>query len=155
MFTTSSIKPSIFDNYNTVQTNFTNIKNLSSFTSYGMIQPNDLIGISNITMDCIDKLGDISALLTKKVNDPSVSVVTNEQLQKMQELHKELIDKISDFNLISLDMYNNLKNPGQTPDIINYMHFDLINRYKFIIMQILETIKRINVYVSLVKDKLN
>ena len=66
MFSSSSsvVKASPFDVYNTVQANFTSIKNLGCFTNYTAIPPNDLITISNITMDCIDKLSEMSIFET-------------------------------------------------------------------------------------------
>lgn len=158
MFNSSNIKPNQFEVYNVVQTNFINIKNLNCFNVFTIIPPSELLNISNVTLDSVDKLSDISAILVKKINDSSLSVVTNEILTKMQIVHNELLDRLAKFNLISLDISDNYKIICQTnlnQEAINYMYYDIINRYKLIIIQILDCIKRLNVYVSLIKDKIN
>ena len=54
----------------------------------------------------------------------------------MQVIHAELLDKLAKFNLISLDISDNFKNicsSNLNQETINYMHYDVINRYKIII----------------------
>ena len=162
MFSSSSvstvIKENPFEIYNHVQTQFLTIKNLNSFQTYTIISSNDLIIISNILTDCVDQLGDVSALYISKINNSNISVLTVDQLQKMHQLHNELIETIKKFNLISLDITNNIKEihrTNYTQDIINYTHWDIINRYKFIILEIIDSVKKLNVYVELVKNKIN
>lgn len=158
MFATASISASIktnqFDVYNYIQTQFTIIKNLNAFTTYSIIPGKDLITISNIIMDCIEKLGDTSALYIRKINDVNISSITIDQLQKMQQTHDELIITIKKFNIISSDITYVYQN-DYSQDAINHMHWDIINRYKMLIFEIIDLIKRLNVYVELVKNKIN
>ena len=44
---------------------------------------------------------------------------------------------------------------NQNQEVINYANFDLINKYKQIIYKIIGLIKRIGVYVEILKPKLN
>ncbi len=160
MFATATTvaKPTPFDVYNHIQSQFISIKNLNAFTTYTAIPANDLITISNITMDCVERLGDVSALYIKKTHDSNISVVTVDQLQKMHQTHNELISTIKKFNLISSDITNSMKDIYQnnfSQDAINYMYWDIINRYKLLIFEIIDTIKKLNVYVELVKNKIN
>lgn len=152
------VKENPFDIYNHVQTQFTSIKNLNSFQIYTIISSNDLIIISNIISDCIDQLGNISVLYISKTNDSKISVHTVDQLHKMYQLHNDLIDNISKFSLISLDITNNIKEIHKNnlnQEIVNYIYYDITSRYKLIILKILEIIKKLNVYIILVKDEIN
>jgi hypothetical protein len=158
MFSTNTVKVNPFEIYNTIQTNFTSIKNLTCFVNYTMIPPTDLITISNVTLDCVDKLGEMSVLFVKKINDSSISVSTIEKLQRMKEIHDEMINHINKFNLISSnisDRYTEICANNLNQDAINYIYYDIVNRHKLILYQIFDCIKRINVYVTLVKDKIN
>ena len=161
MFTTANIstigKTNYFDVYNYIQTQFTSIKNLNAFKTFTVIPTNDLITISNILMDCVERLGDISAFYIKKTNDQNISVATVDQLQKMYQIHNELIILISKFTLISSDILNSMKDIYQNnfgQDTINYIYWDIINRYKLLIFEIIDCIKKLNVYVELIKNKL-
>ncbi len=152
------IKTNPFDVYNHIQTQFITIKNLNAFALYRAIPDNELITISNTVMDCVERLGDVSALYIKKINDSSISVLTIDQLQKMQQIHNDLIATIKKFNLISSDITNNTKDIFQynfNPEAMNYINWDIINRYKLLIYEIIDSIKKINVYVELVKNNLN
>lgn len=152
------VKENPFDIYNHVQTHFTSIKNLNSFQIYTIISSTDLIIISNIISDCIDQLGNISVLYISKTNDSKISVHTVDQLHKMYQLHNDLIDNISKFSLISLDITNNIKEIHKNnlnQEIVNYIYYDITSRYKLIILKILEIIKKLNVYIKLVKDEIN
>lgn len=159
MFSSSSVvKPNPFEHYNTTLGQFQNIKNIPSFTNYTIILPADLLTISNITNDCIDKLSEISILYIKKQYDSTISVSTIEKLKIMYELHNELLGFIYNFNKISSDVVDGLKDVSQynmNQELVNYIYYDIINRYKLIILKICETIKRLNVFVGLVKDKIN
>ena len=158
MFSTNTVKVNPFEIYNTVQINFTSIKNLVCFANYTMINPADLITISNITLDCVDKLGEMSVLFVKKINDSTISVSTIEKLQRMKEIHDEMINYINKFNLISSnisDRYTEICANNLNQDAINYIYYDIMNRHKLILYQIFDCIKRLNVYVTLVKDKIN
>jgi len=158
MFACSSVKVNPFDYYNHVETQFISIKNLSSFQNYTIISSNDLIIMSNIINNCVENLGDISALYVSKINNSKISVHTVDQLQKMLLLHDDLIDNITKFSSISLDITNNLKEIHKNnfnQEIINYIYWDIISRHKLIVVKVLETIKKLLVYVDLVKNEIN
>lgn len=158
MFTSSSVKVNPFDYYNCVETQFISIKNLNSFQNYTMISSNDLITISNIVTNCVENLGDISALYISKINNSKISVHTVDQLQKMLLLHDDLIDNINKFSSISLDITNNIKEIHKnsfTQEIVNYIYWDIISRNKLIVIKVLETLKKLSVYVDLVKNEIN
>lgn len=158
MFSCNSVKVNPFAIYNHVETQFTTIKNLNSFQMYTMILSNDLIIISNIISECVEQLGDLSAFYINKTNNSTISVHTVDQLQKMYQLHNELIDSINKFSMISLDITNNIKEIHKTnftQDTINYIYWDIISRHKLNILKILELIKKLYVYVDLVKKEIN
>lgn len=153
-----SIQENYFEVYNFIEKQFTNIKSHNSFMNYTNISPTDLVSISNITLECVEKLGSVSPFLIKKMNDSSISLLTIEKLTKLFEIHNELLHYLYAFNRISEDIYNNLKDMNQitfTQELLNYMYYDIINRYKLIILKIIDSIKRINIYVELVKNKIN
>jgi len=153
-----SVNVNPFDYYNHVETQFISIKNLSSFQNYTIISSNDLIIMSNIINNCVENLGDISALYVSKINNSKISVHTVDQLQKMLLLHDDLIDNITKFSSISLDITNNLKEINKNnfnQEIINYIYWDIISRHKLIVIKVLETIKKLLVYVDLVKNEIN
>jgi hypothetical protein len=158
MFSCNSVKVNPFAIYNHVETQFTSIKNLPSFQTYTIILSNDLIIISNIISECVEQLGDLSAFYINKTNNSTISVHTVDQLQKMYQFHNELIDSINKFSMISLDITNNIKEIHKinfTQDTINYIYWDIISRHKLIILKILELIKKLYVYVDLVKKEIN
>ena len=156
----ASVKPIIAnpcDVYITVQNQFQTIRNLNCFNSYTMIPSTDLITIANVTLDCVDKLSEMSTIYIKKINDSSISVSTNEKIQKMADVHAELLNFIYKFNNISSDISGSFKEitlNNMNQDTVGYIYYDIINRYKLIIYQIFQTIKKINVYVVIVKDKI-
>lgn len=158
MFSCNSVKVNPFAAYNHIEVQFTSIKNLPSFQTYTIILSNDLIIISNIISECVEQLGDLSAFYINKTNNSTISVHTVDQLQKMHQLHNELIDSINKFSMISLDIANSIKEIHKTnftQDTINYIYWDIISRHKLIILKILELIKKLYVYVDLVKKEIN
>ena len=157
MFSTV-VKPNPFDTYNNILDQFKSIKNLNSFINYTAIAPTDLITISNITFECVDKLGDLSAFYVKKINDSTISVSTSEKLQRMYDVHNELLSYIYKFNLISAnisDRFTEICANNLNQDAINYIYYDIINRHKLLLHQIFDSIKKLNVYVVIVKDKIS
>ena len=160
--TTSVVKPNPFENYNLVLAHFQTIKNLNSFNNNVAISPADLITISNNVTDSIEKLSEISILYIKKNNDSTISVTNIEKLKIMYELHNELMNHIYNFGKISADVVDGMKDISQynmnlqhVGDISSYIYYDIINRYKIIILKIFEVIKRLNTYANIVKDKIN
>lgn len=154
----SVIKPNLFDHYTNIMNQFQTIKNLPSFINYIVLQPNDMIQISNITIESVDILSELSSHYIKKMNDMSISVSTNEKIQKMFDIHNELLNLIYKFNSLSsiiTERYIEINANNLTQETINYIFFDIINRYKMIIYQIFDCIKKINVYANILKDKFN
>ncbi len=151
-------KPHLFDTYNVVLTQFASIKSLGSFTNFSQIHGQELMSICNISFDCIDKLSEVSGFIERKLNDQSLNQATLSQLTKLEDLHEKLNNEIYQFANITDDMKLFVQNTAQgnlNQEVINYIIFDLINKYKQIILKIFTLIKRINVYVELLKPKLN
>ena len=123
--------------YNYILKQFNVINGYDSFVNFTMIQPNELIRISNITLDCVDKLSKVSILYIQKLYDLSLSVITMDQLNKVIQINDKLIDKLYKFSRISVDSNNIMK------DIKQY-DFDIIIRYKLLILQIIDIIKSLN-----------
>jgi hypothetical protein len=76
----------------------------------------------------------------------------------MYQLHNDLIENINKFSLISFDITNNIKEINKNnfnQEIINYIYFDIMNRYKLVLLKILELLKKLNVYVDIVKSEIN
>lgn len=158
MFTSNSVKVNPFDYYNHVETQFISIKNLNSFQNYTIISSNDLITMSNVVSTCVENLGDMSAFYISKINNSKISVHTVDQLQKMLQLHDDLIDNINKFGSISLDIASNVKEIHKNnfnQEIVNYIYWDIINRHKLNIIKILEILKKLMVYIDLVKNEIN
>jgi hypothetical protein len=158
MFTSNSVKVNPFDYYNYVETQFISIKNLNSFQTYTIISSNDLITMSNVVSTCVENLGDMSAFYISKINNSKISVHTVDQLQKMLQLHDDLIDNINKFGSISLDIASNVKEIHKNnfnQEIVNYIYWDIINRHKLNIIKILEILKKLMVYIDLVKNEIN
>jgi len=86
--------------YNYIYQQFIIIKNSNSFNTYTLISPSDLILISNIIMDCVDNMGDLSSLYINKLNNVSISSINTSHLNKIIILHDELFEKIYNFNNI-------------------------------------------------------
>jgi len=151
-------KPHVLDTYNFVLTQFTSIKSIGSFTNFSQISGQDLMGICNITFDCLDKLSEVSVFIEKKLADTNLNELTLTQLAKISDLNTQLHEQIYLFNNITHDMAMLSKDTagGQlNQDVINYINFDIITKYKLIIVRIFTLIKKINVYVEILKPKIN
>lgn len=157
MFTNYTSKIHPFDIYNNIAIQFNTIKNSSFFSNYTTLSSVELINVININLDCIEKLGDISAFYLKKLTDTNSSMIINEQLTQMLNIHMELLDKMYQFNNLSTDVSDNIKEIMKnnfSQDIQNFINYDVLNKHKLLIIQIIETIKRINIYVNLLKIKI-
>ena len=55
------------DIYNYIYQQFIMIKNSNSFITYTILSSSDLVLISNIIMECIDKMGDLSTIYINKL----------------------------------------------------------------------------------------
>lgn len=155
MFSTIITKSSPLDVYNFVLTQFQTIKNSNSFINYSVIPPAELLSISNTVTDIIEKLSELSSLYVMKHNDSLISVSTLEKIKCMYELHNELLDNIYNFAKISSYVVKEIKDISMNttiPDFNSYIYYDIINHHKLIILQIFNTIKKINIYCKILKD---
>jgi hypothetical protein len=146
------------DTYSFVLTKFNEIKSIDSFTNFSQIHGQDLITISNISFDCLDKLADVSGFIERKLNDSNLNETVLGQLNKLDNLNNLLHEQIYLFNNISHDITIVIKDitvQSHCQEVINYINFDLITKYKQIIFKIFNIIKKINIYVELLKPKLN
>ncbi len=150
----SIAKPNPFEVYQHLLNNqFQIILNLPSFNKFTPVTPDELVITGQCVIDCFTKLGDLSELYIKKTNDINVSVSICERLMKMFALHNELLSLIVKFSSISADVCKNIKEQ-LSPEVMNYIWFDTVNKYKTIILQIVDCIRKLNVYSSILKDKI-
>jgi len=150
----SIVKPNPFEVYqNLLNQQFQSILNLPSFNKFTPITPEELVSIGQCVIDCFTKLGDLSELYIKKTNDINVSVSICERLMKMYTLHNDLLGLIVRFSSISSDVSKNVKE-NLSQEIASYIWFDTVNKYKTIILQIVDCIRKLNVYSSILKDKI-
>jgi len=155
MFTTVP-KTNPLDVYSTIMTQFQSIKNSNSFINYVMIPPTELLSISNIVADSIDRLSELSSLYVRKHNDSTISVSTIEKMKSMYDLHNELLGHLYNFAKISsyvVDGMKDISSNSMNAEFNSYIYYDIVNRHKLIILQIFDTIKKINVYCMILKDK--
>ena len=155
MFNNTINKLSPLDTYNTILVQFQTIKNSKSFINYTLILPTELLSISNIVLDTIEKLSELSSLYIKKHNEFTISVSTLDKIKCMYELHNELLVHIYNFAKISSCVVDGMKDISMINGIVDftsYIYYDIINRHKLIILQIFDTIKKINVYCTILKD---
>ena len=155
MFTTIA-KSSPLDVYNTIMTKYQTIKSSNSFINYTLIPPAELLSISNTVVDTIEKLSELSSLYVRKHNDSTISVSTIEKMKSMYDLHNELLGHVYNFAKISSYVVEGLKDISinqMNSEFNSYVYYDIVNRHKLIILQIFDTIKKINVYCMILKDK--
>ena len=146
------------DTYSFVFTKFNEIKSIGSFTNFNQIQGQDLITICNISFDCLDKLSDVSCFIERKLNDSNLNETILGQLNKLDNLNNLLHEQIYLFNYIYHDssfIVKDIVTQSYSQEVINFINFDLITKYKQIIFNIFSIIKKINIYVELLKPKLN
>lgn len=150
-------KPNILDTYTFILTKFNEIKSIDSFNNFNKLQGKDLIYICNISFECLDKLSDVSSFIEKKLNDSNLNDTILENLTKVEDLNNLLHEQIYLFNNITYDVTLIVKDEiAQTlhHEVINYINLNLIIKYKQIIYKIINLIKKINIYVELLKPKL-
>lgn len=158
MFAVNQIqKAHCFDVYTFVFSQYDKIKTTNSFNNFSQISGQELIAISNTTMECLEKLSEVSVFIERKMNDTNLNYIIISQLNRLDNLHNDLLDEIYFFNQISNDvtiLVKEISTLNYTPDTINYLYFNIINKYKQLIFKIFNIIKKINVYVELLKLKL-
>ncbi len=150
-------KPSVFDVYNQIMNTFQTIGSTASFSQYTPLQPQEMMTISEHISNSITQLGTLSEFFIKKTNDSSVSVSLCERLQRMFTLHNELLSLIYKFSEITGDMAQNVKEIAEKnfpENITVYIYFSMIYKYRMILLQIFESLRRIGAYVTILKDKL-
>ncbi len=151
-------KPHSLDTYSFVFTKFNEIKSTDLFTNFCQIRGQDLLTICNISFDCLDKLSEVSGFIEKKLNDSNLNETVLGQLNKLDNLNNLLHEQIYLFNHMYHDTTFIIKDTAAqsyNQEVLNYINFDLITKYKQIIFKIFNIIKKINIYVELLKPKLN
>lgn len=141
-----------FNIYSDIQSHFLNIKTLSLFNNSLEKILSEFIIINNISIESVEKLGDLSTIYIKKINDQSISSLNITKLNKMFEKHFDLISKIIKFNNIFNELSINIKQI-KTIDLsqeqIEFTFSEIFNRYKLQIFEIISDIKIINTYLTL------
>ena len=106
----------------------------------------------------MDKLLEVTDFIEKKLNDSNLNEIIIGQLNKTNNLNNLLHEQIYLFNNIAHDITVLVKDNTEqmlNQEVLNYINFDLITKYKQIIYKIFSVIKKINIYVELLKPKLN
>jgi hypothetical protein len=137
------------DIYNYINTQFNNIRTLTTFTNISNINTSDFTTINNISIVCLDKLSDLSIHYLKKINEDTLSLISLDKLNKMYDIHNDLISKIHNFNNISKETATNIKELALLNLSSEYTKFifeDIFNRYKLILCQISDCIKKLNIF---------
>jgi hypothetical protein len=150
-------KTHIFDTYGFVLTQFNTIKNSEHFINFCQISGQNIVSISNICFNCLDKLTDVSEFIEKKQIDVNLASGILSYLVQLKVLHEELIEQIYLFNGIVQDitlLAKDLSIQNINQEVLNYMNFNIIHKYKQIICKITNTIKKANVYVEVLKLKI-
>jgi hypothetical protein len=144
------IQSNHFADYQSVLNNFNQIKNATFFINYTNLSNNDLIVISNIIFDSIDKL-DLMSLHFIKKNREKLSESLVKKFEKMEREHLLLIEKIGEFNNI-VEAFTIFNKTANTQNNFTCVH--IISKYKFVLYQIIGTIKRLIAYADILKERL-
>ncbi len=150
-------KPHCFDTYGHVLVQFNTIKLSGPFVNFTQISGPDLISICNTSFDCLDKLSEVSGFIEKKMFDSNLPAQVLTQLEKMENLHSQLIEQIYCFCQIVQDITTLTKELGNncySQEVLNYINFNIIHKYKQPIYKITDVIKKINSHVETLKPKL-
>ena len=138
-----------FNIYTEIETCFTNIKTLSIFTNSQQMAPSDFNVINVVSLDCLEKLGNLSTIYIKKMNECNLA---NTKLNTMHDKHLELIAKIIKFNNIYNEVSLNLKHLSSlelSPEQKQFTFDEIFYRYKLQIYEIISNIKIINTYKTI------
>ena len=122
------------------------MKTLSIFTESLDMKPSDLNIINNISLDSIEKLGEISIIYIKNNNSKT-------KLNTIFEKHLELITKIIKFNNIYSEISLNIKQLASielTEDEKRFTFVDIFCRYKLQLYEIISDINMIIAYKTLI-----
>lgn len=148
-----------FEAYSYVLQHIQTVPALESFKNYTILQPSELVTISELLYACISKLTDVSEFFIRKTNDVSVSTAVCERLQKMEKLHHELLHLLYTFSNFTQEYsqkQHNLSEIAASPlkdEVFGYAYFDLAHRHRIQIARITELIRRLNTYALILKDK--
>ena len=138
-----------FNIYTEIETCFTNIKTLSIFTNSQEMTTSDFNVINVVSLDCLEKLGNLSTIYIKKINECNL---VNTKLNTMHDKHLELITKIIKFNNIYNEVSINLKHLSSlelSPEQKQFTFDEIFYRYKLQICEIISNIKIINTYKTI------
>jgi hypothetical protein len=138
-----------FNVYTEIETCFTNIKTLSIFTNSQEMSTTDFNVINVVSLDCLEKLGNLSTIYIKKMNECNLA---NTKLNTMHDKHLELITKIIKFNNIYNEVSLNLKHLSSlelSPEQKQFTFDEIFYRYKLQICEIISNIKIINTYKTI------
>lgn len=148
-----------FEAYSYVLQHIQTIPSLESFKNYTILQPSELVTISELLYASISKLTDVSEFFVRKTNDVSVSTAVCERLQKMEKLHHELLQLLYTFSNFTQEysrkqqsLYEITASPSKE-EVVGYAYFDLAHRHRIQIAHISEVIRRLNTYALILKDK--
>ena len=152
-------KPHVFENYNTIVSQFQSINSFDSFVQCNLIQPHELIAITTIVTESIAKMAELSEFFIRKTNDVNVSTSICDRLQRMSQLHYDTLSTIYSFSNISKDVSGMtekiaIHNLSNNANVIGYMTFEIINHYRVLNPKLEELFRRLITYASILKDKI-
>ena len=136
MQTTSTFPSNEFNIYFIIEKQFLQMKSLSIFTESQNMKSSDFEGINSISVESIEKLGELSIIYIKNSS--------NDKLKIMFEKHLELIKKIIKFNNIYSEISLNIKQLASldlTEDEKRFTFVDIFYRYKLQLYEIISDIK--------------
>ena len=61
-------KTHCFDTYGFVLAQFNTLKQTGAFSTYAQISSQELVNICSVSLDCLDKLTEVSGFIEKKTN---------------------------------------------------------------------------------------
>lgn len=148
------VKLSQYDTYNQIMTSVNSLKALPSIQNNLFIPPAELQTICVTCQDGINKLSDITTLITKKIIDVNISE-NNKNIFKILEIeHNKLIEMLIKLCLITDEIVENVRIYNELyPDIIVYCNFNIVNKIKIQTLQINDCIKKIIPLTDVVRDK--
>ena len=138
-----------FNIYTDIESQINNIKTLSIFTNSQEMSTSDFNVINVISLDCLEKLGNLSTIYIIKINESNIA---NTKLNTMYDKHLELITKIIKFNNIYNEISTNLKQLSSLELSTEQKQFtfdEIFYRYKLQIYEIISNIKIINTYKTI------
>jgi len=131
--------------YSVIEKKFSSMKTIQFFRECIELNPDDLIIINNISVDSIEKLGELSVIYVKNNNNKT-------KLNYIFERHLELVSKIIKFNNIYSELSSNIKQIASlnlNDDEKRFTFVDICFRYKLLLCEIISDIQILIAYNSL------